>query len=62
MFTQQWANRFQVERTGDERLTSQVARCKLLNLEWMYPLTVLMYPWTVTHQTPLSMEFSRQEY
>ena len=31
------------KRTEDERLTSQVARCKLLHLEWMYPLTVLVY-------------------
>ena len=28
--------------------------------EWYF--TVCMIPWTVTHQAPLSMEFSKQEY
>ena len=32
-------------------------KCWSLNCVWLF-----VTPWTVTHQTPLSMEFSRQEY
>ena len=32
-------------------------KCELLSHVWLFAT-----PWTVAHQTPLSMEFSRQEY
>ena len=34
-----------------------VCVCELLNRIWLFAT-----PWTVAHQAPLSMEFSRQEY
>ena len=32
-------------------------KCKLLSCVWLF-----VAPWTVAHQAPLSVEFSRQEY
>ena len=32
-------------------------KCKSLSSAWLF-----VTPWTVAHQAPLSMEFSRQEY
>ena len=32
-------------------------KCELLSLVWLFST-----PWTVAHQAPLSMEFSKQEY
>ena len=32
-------------------------KCQLLGHVWLF-----LTPWTVSHQTPLSMEFSRQDY
>ena len=34
-----------------------VVKVKLLSCAWLFST-----PWTVAHQAPLSMEFSRQEY
>ena len=30
--------------------------------ESFYPIRLFVTPWTVAHQAPLSMEFSRQEH
>ena len=46
--------------------------CPIIPIIWSFPIVVVLQslshvqlvatPWTVTHQTPLSMGFSRQEY
>ena len=42
------------------------ASCDLFHMEWHLAVLscvwLLVTPWTVAHQPPLSMEFSRQEY
>ena len=38
-------------------LTEKSEKCKLLSHARLF-----VTPWTVAHQAPLSMEFSRQEY
>ena len=39
-------------------------QCFLEHFKWQDFRCVLLFasPWTITHQTPLSMEFSRKEY
>ena len=41
----------------DRKLKKKRKKVKLLSPVWLFAT-----PWTVTHQAPLSMEFSRQEY
>ena len=51
-----------LKRQG-ERLLSGVCRNQLLGVWWSLNHAVLFVtPWTVAHQVPLSVEFSRQEY
>ena len=43
---------------GVSQLTTQIGvKCQSLNHVWLF-----VTPWTVAHQAPLSVEFSRQEY
>ena len=39
------------------KLPVKLPSAGMLNHVWLFPT-----PWTVTHQAPLSMQFSRQEY
>ena len=49
-----------LQNTGYSSLCFTIGPCckwKLLSCVWLF-----VTPWTVSHQAPLSMEFSRQEY
>ena len=51
--------------TGIQYSESQFLKVILYLLRWWWWLSCVWFfviPWTVAHQTPLSMEFSRQEY
>ena len=39
------------------QITKKYSQCHVLSYVWLFAT-----PWTVAHQAPLSMEFSRQEY
>ena len=49
--------RFQVRELRSHKLWKKRKKVKLLSHVWLFAT-----PWTVVHQVPPSMEFSRQEY
>ena len=48
---------------GDFALYPRLTGCFLFGYSYLLsPVKLVVTPWTVAHQTPLSMGFSRQEY
>ena len=48
--------------TADGDCSHEIKRCLLLGRKVMSCIRLLLTPWTVAYQAPLSIGFSRQEY